>query len=183
VIIQTWSGEGSREQARNAMENNKEKDLAFNCAGQDLVYDPSGMIGTLSLNESQKMWAETGHIKRRWADHKGMEPLFFSQPAWRKPVGGNARILVPKYEFAREARGKKIDVPVLFIHGTKDPMFAAKDKTVYQQAIPKARWVEFTNSADTPWAEEPVKFFEEFEKLIADNKILERLADGGNKKR
>lgn len=183
VIIQTWSGKGSREQARNAMENNKEKDLAYNCAGQDLVYDPSGTIGSLSLNESQKMWAQTGHIKRRWADPKGLEPIFFAQPAWAKPVGGNARILVPEYEFSKEMKGKKVDVPVLFCHGMKDPMYPAKDKTVYTSAFgAKARWVDFANSADTPWAEEPVKFFEEFEKLLADNKILERLAAEGNKK-
>ncbi|MBX3473540.1 MAG: alpha/beta hydrolase [Planctomycetes bacterium] len=183
IIIQTWSGENSREQARNAMENNKEKDLAFNCAGQDLVYDPSGTVGSLSLNESQKMWAETGHIKRRWADHRGLEPIFFAQPQWRKPVGGNARILVPKFEFANENKGKKIDVPVLFCHGAKDPMYVAKDMQIYQRTFTKMKWVEFANSADTPWAEEPVKFFEEYEKLLADHKILEKLADGGNKKR
>lgn len=183
VIIQTWSGKGSRETARNAMENNKEKDPAYNCAGKDLVYDPSGMTGSLSLNESEKMWASTGHIKRRWADPKGLEPIFFGQPAWAKPVGGNARILVPDYEFSQKMKGKKVDVPVMFVHGIKDPMYVAKDKTVYTTGFSaKMRWVEFATSSDTPWAEEPVRFFEEFEKLLADNKILEKIAAEGNKK-
>lgn len=181
VIIQTWSGESSRETARNNMENNKEKDDAFKNAGKDLVYDPSGTIGTLSLNESEKMWAQTGHTKRRWADPKALEPIFYTQGQWEKPVGGNARILVPKFEFSQANKGKKIDVPVLFMHGTQDPMFVVKDKTVYQSTFTKMVWSEYTNSADTPWAEEPTRFFTDFDKLIADNKILEKLA-GGNKK-
>ncbi len=173
VILETWSGKGSREQARLALEGSK--DEAYKYHGQDLIYDPTGRIGSLSLNEEQKMWSGTGAFKRRWADPKALEPIFYAQRPYQKAIEGSARILVPEYEFKDAAKGKKIDVPVLFIHGAMDPMFVKDDEKEYRRSLVKATWSVFANSADTPWAEEPVLFFETFNKLLEDHKILEEL--------
>lgn len=173
VVIQTWSGESSRERARNNMEQSK--DDAFKYHAQDLVYDPSGRIGSLSLNEEQKFYSGTGSFKRRWADPKALEPIFYAQQPWREAIGGNARILVPQYEFADKAKGTRIDVPTLFINGTQDPMYPKGDDKDYSRAFTNMKWVDFEKSADTPWAEEPVKFFEVFNEMLDKHDIIAKL--------
>lgn len=180
IIIETWSGGGSRNDARNALESSKDPDWKFH--GIDLVYDPSGRTGSLSLNEEQKFHSSTGSFKRRWADPKALEPLFYTDEAFRVQPKTDTRILVPDYEFSREIKGKRIDVPTLFVHGGKDPMYVKGDESVYRKGFNKMTWAVFENSADTPWAEEPVRFFEEFEKLLADNKIIEKLREEEEKK-
>ena len=182
VIIGTWSGETSREVARNACEQSK--DDAYKNYGKDLVYDPEGRIGSLSLNDEERFWAGTGGIKRRWADPKALEPIFYAQPQWRVMPEGNARILVPQYNFETAMKGsKKIGVPTLFIHGIKDPMYVENDEGDYKKGFAKMTWAMFENSAATPWAEEPVRFFTEWDKLLADNKIIEKLKEEAAKEK
>ncbi|MCC6463733.1 MAG: alpha/beta hydrolase [Planctomycetes bacterium] len=175
IIIETWSGGNSRNQARIALEGSKDPDWKYH--GIDLVYDPSGRTGSLSLNDEQKFHSSTGSFKRRWADPKALEPLFYTDEAFRVQPKTDTRILVPDYEFSREIKGKRIDVPTLFVHGGKDPMYVKDDESVYRKGFNKMTWAVYENSADTPWAEEPVRFFEEFEKLLADHKILEKLKE------
>ena len=174
IIIQTWSGENSREQGRNSAEQSK--DDAYKYYAQDLVYDPSGRIGSLSLNEEQKFWSSTGAFKRRWADPKALEPIFYAQAPWREQPQSNARILVPQYNFDDAVKGaRKIDVPTLFIHGSQDPMFVKGDEKDYQKGFSKMTWAVYENAADTPWAEEPVRFFDDFNTLLDKNDIIEKL--------
>lgn len=169
VFLQTWSGQNSREKARSSTEGSK--DEAFKQYGISLVYDPSGRTGSLSQSDEDKFWAQAGAFKRRWADPKALEPLFYAGENYRVRPESNARILVPKYEFDREAKKRRTDVPVLFVHGTQDPMYVKGDAKDYKKGFTNMTWLEFENSADTPWAEEPVRFFEAIEKLIEDNDI------------
>ena len=174
IIIQTWSGESSREAGRNATEQSK--DDAYKYYAQSLVYDPSGRIGALSLNDEQNYWANTGAFKRRWADPKALEPLFYASQPYRVQPEGNARILVPKYEFEDAVKGsRKIDVPTLFIHGVHDPMFVKKDETSYRKGFSNMTWAAYENSADSPWAEEPLRFFEDFQTMLDKNDIIAKL--------
>lgn len=182
VIIGTWSGETSREVARNACEQSK--DEAFKNFGKDLVYDPSGRIGSLSLNEEEKFWSQTGGIKRRWADPKALEPIFYAQGPWRVQPEGSARILVPQYNFENAMKGsRKIEVPTLFIHGAKDPMYVKGDENDYKKGFSKMTWAVFENSAATPWAEEPGRFFTEWDTLLEKNKIIEDLKKEAEEKK
>ena len=131
------------------------------------------------MNDEQKYWATTGDYKRRWADPKALEPIFYSTQAYRERPEGNARILVPKYEFddaMKKARGK-IDVPTLFIHGTQDPMYVKKDQQNYAKGFSKMTWAEYEDAAATPWAEQPVKFFEDFNTLLDKYDIIEKLKE------
>jgi hypothetical protein len=63
----------------------------------------------------------------------------------------------------------------LFIHGGKDPQFVDKDEREYRKVFTKMTWEVFPNSSDTPWAEEPVRFFDAFEKMLDDHKVIEKL--------
>jgi pimeloyl-ACP methyl ester carboxylesterase len=117
------------------------------------------------------------------ADPRALESIFYAQEAWRRQPQSSASVIVPQYEFSNSNRNKKIDVPVLMAYGAKDPMFADKDENEYKKVFTKMKWVEFQNSADTPWAEEPVAFFDAFNELLKDNKILERIEKEGNKKK
>lgn len=173
IIVGTWSGKGSREQARNACEGSK--DEAFKYYGISLLYDPSGRTGSESLNDEQRYWAHTGSYKRRWADPKALEPIFYAQRPWQVESEGNARILVPEYNFTDAVKNQKIKVPTLFVHGAKDPMYVKGDESDYKKGFTNMTWSVFENSAATPWAEEPVKFFEAYETLLEKNKIIENL--------
>ncbi|MCA8912540.1 MAG: alpha/beta hydrolase [Planctomycetes bacterium] len=174
IIIQTWSGENSREQARNACEGSK--DEAFKDFGRGLIYDPTGRIGFQSLNESERMWYFTGAYKRRWADPKALEPIFYNSEAFKVPAQSGAQILVPHYEFDNEMKGERpITVPTLFIHGAQDPMFVSKDEKDYRKGFSNMTWAVYKDSADTPWAEEPVHFFTDFKELLDKNHIIEDL--------
>ena len=173
VIIGTWSGEQSREAGRNSTKG--EKDDAYTNYAESLLYDPSGRTGQTSLNEEQQFWAQTGSYKRRWGDPKALEPIFYSTRAWQVAPEGSARILVPKWDFDKANKGKKVDVPTLFVHGGKDPMFVKKDEGDYKKTFTKMTWSVFENAGATPWAEQPVQFFEAFEKLLSDHKIIEQL--------
>lgn len=181
VIIQTWSGAESRDRARGNMAQSK--DDSYKYYAEDLVYDPSGRQGSLSLNEEQKFWSGTGSFKRRWADPKALEPIFYAQQPWREQIGGNARILVPAYNFDDAAKGKRIGVPTLFIHGTNDPMYPEKDMGVYKKVFTNMVWEDFKESSDTPWAEEPIHFFEAFQSLLDKNKIIEKLKEDAEEER
>ncbi|MCA8936525.1 MAG: alpha/beta hydrolase [Planctomycetes bacterium] len=175
IIIGTWSGEQSYLTASNNCGSSK--DEAYKWYSESLKYDPSGRTGSLAMNDEQKYWATTGDYKRRWADPKALEPIFYSTQAYRERPEGNARILVPKYEFddaMKKARGK-IDVPTLFIHGTQDPMYVKKDQQNYAKGFSKMTWAEYEDAAATPWAEQPVKFFEDFNQLLEKNDIIEKL--------
>lgn len=175
VIMQTWSGALSRERSRNAME--QQKDLAFKNAGKNLIYDPTGRVGSLSLNDEEKFYAGTGAFKRRWADPKAFEPIMYAQQAWREQPQGSARIIVPDWNYEKVAKGKRIDVPVLFMNGTNDPMYPTKDDKIYKKIFTKMSWVDFKESSDTPWAEEPVNFFASFQEMLDKNKIIEKLKE------
>lgn len=181
IIIGTWSGKNSREQARIACEGSK--DDAFKYYGISLLYDPSGRTGSESLNDEQRYWAFTGSYKRRWADPKALEPIFYAQRPWQEAQEGNARILVPEYDFADAVKGAKIKVPTLFVHGLKDPMYVKGDENDYKKGFTNMTWAVFENSAATPWAEEPVKFFEAYETLLEKNKIIEKLKEEAEKKK
>ncbi|MCB9895943.1 MAG: sigma-70 family RNA polymerase sigma factor [Planctomycetes bacterium] len=179
VIVGTWSGERSREAGRNAMEQSK--DEAFKFYAQDLVYDPSGRVGSLSLNEEQKFWAKTGEYKRRWAEPRALEPIFYAQLPWQNRPVSKPTLLVPNYEFEDEMEGKPtIDVPVLFVHGAQDPMFVKKDETVYKKVFPLMRWEVYESSAGTPWAEEPIRFMDDIRTMLDKNDIPHKLKKDKN---
>lgn len=175
VIIGTWSGNQSYGQARNNLEGSR--DEAFKYHGMDLLYDPSGRTGSLSLDEEQKMWAQTGSYKRRWADPKALEPVFYSTDAFKVRPEGNARILTPKYEFKDENKRNRIETPVLFVHGEQDPMFVKTDERDYSRTFQNMHWEVFKEAAGTPWAEQPVQFFEAFEGMLDKHKIIEQLKE------
>jgi pimeloyl-ACP methyl ester carboxylesterase len=170
VIIGTWSGQDSYDDARQECANSK--DEAYRWYGEYLNYDPSGRTGAMTLNDEQHFWSETGEYKRRWADPKALEPIFYAQSEWQVPDEGVAKILMPRFEFDSK---QKIDVPTLFIHGAHDPMFQKSDEKVYKQSFRNMNWAVFENSAGTPWAEEPERFFTEFENLLEKNKVIEKL--------
>ncbi|MCB9894333.1 MAG: alpha/beta hydrolase [Planctomycetes bacterium] len=174
IIMGTWSGAGSFGNARNACEQSK--DEAFKWFGTSLLYDPSGRTGQLAMTPEQNMWGTTGDYKRRWADPKALEPIFYSKKEWRIPPGSGARILVPQFELDQEMKGVgKVDVPVLFIHGAQDPMFWKKDEQDYRKCFSNMVWNVYENSANTPWAEEPVHFFDDFQSLLDKNDIIDKL--------
>ncbi|MCA8913096.1 MAG: sigma-70 family RNA polymerase sigma factor [Planctomycetes bacterium] len=173
VVVQGWSGQESRERARSNMEQSK--DDAYKYCAQDLIYDPSGRIGRLSLNEEQKFWAQTGCYKHRWGDPKALEPIFYAQEPWQKQFEGDVRALVPKYEITDWAKSKRVNVPVLFVSGAGDPMYPEKDEKTFKKIFTNMTWATYEDSADTPWAEEPLRFEDDVQKLIDDNKIVEGL--------
>jgi pimeloyl-ACP methyl ester carboxylesterase len=170
VIIGTWSGENSYLEGSNTCGNSK--DEAFKWYAESLKYDPSGRSGALAMNDEQNFWANTGAYKRQFGDPKALEPIFYAQQPWRVQPEGNARILVPKFQFESK---RKIDVPTLFIHGAKDPMHVAKDESDYKKGFSNMVWSEYENSGAVPWAEEPVRFFTEWDTLLEKNKIIEKL--------
>ncbi|MCB9933439.1 MAG: alpha/beta hydrolase [Planctomycetes bacterium] len=173
VIISTWSGRTSFLEGCNALQNTK--DDAFKWYAESLKYDESGRTGQTSMNKEQLFWASTGDYKRRWADPKALEPIFYSLDPWKVKPEGSARIFVPeRYEFESQ---RKIDVPTLFIHGAKDPSFISKDQSDYKKGFTNMTWAVFENSSQTPWAEEPIRFFSEWETLLEKNKIIEKLKE------
>jgi pimeloyl-ACP methyl ester carboxylesterase len=170
VIIGTWSGENSYLEGSNTCGNSK--DEAFKWYAESLKYDPSGRSGALAMNDEQNFWATTGSYKRQFGDPKALEPIFYAQQPWRVTPEGGARILVPRFEFESK---RKIDVPTLFIHGAKDPMHVVKDEQDYKKGFSNMVWSEYENSGAVPWAEEPVRFFTEWDTLLEKNKIIEKL--------
>ncbi len=173
IVLNSWSGKLSFQKARNALEGSR--DEAWKYHGINLLYDSTGRTGSLSLNDEQKMWAQTGAVKRRWADPKALEPIFYTTQEFTKQIEGGHRVFVPEYEFENAAKGKRIDVPVLFINGAQDPMYVKDDQKIYNKVFNKMTWMAFEESSDSPWAEEPVKFFDAFRKLLADHEIIEKL--------
>lgn len=181
TIIGTWSGKGSRGDAQNQTRNHGPE--VYKWFAESLTYDPSGRTGQLSLDEDQKHMAQTGAYMREWADPKALEPIFYATREFREMPEGNARILVPEYEFEEAVGRQRIDVPVLFVHGEADPMFIPSDERIYQSSFTRMQWATFPQAGATPWAEQPVQFFEAFEKLLEDNEILEQLKEAEEKKK
>ncbi len=179
IIMQTWSGQNSASQSINQCIG--DNDPAWKYYGMSRQYDPSGRSGELSLNDEQRMWAQTGAYRRRWGDPKALEPILYSDSfagllghSYRRPIEGG-RVFIPKFEFTNDAKGKRVDVPVLFIHGAADPCYVKKDESDYKRAFTKMYWEVFPKAGDTPWAEEPVLFFEAFRKMLDDHDIIEKL--------
>jgi pimeloyl-ACP methyl ester carboxylesterase len=174
ILLNTVVGSQSFEKSRTALEGSNED--AWKYLGIYMLYDDTGRRGRLSLNEEQRMWAITGAFKRRWADHKALEPIFYASTDYQIQRADGKMIFIPKdFEFAERAKRKKIDVPVLMINGAKDPMFVKDDEKEFKKVFTKMTWQVFENSSDTPWAEEPVKFFAAFNKLMTDHKIIEQI--------
>ncbi|MHC4840263.1 MAG: alpha/beta fold hydrolase [Planctomycetota bacterium] len=184
IIMNTWSGKKSREAGRNQMAGFKGKDEAYKWHAEDLIYDPSGRVGSLSLNDEQKMWSATGSIRRQGGDLKALEPIFYGvMKQYRVQAESSQRILVPDYEFATKNKRNKINTPVLFIHGAMDPMFIEKDLKDYKNTFTKMQWEVFENAGATPWADDPQKFFESIQTMMDKHKIVENLAKEAEKER
>lgn len=174
IIMNTWSGQNSHEAGRNQMYSWKGKDPAYKWYAENLIYDPSGKVGSESLDKSQKMWASTGLFRRQAGDIRALEPIFYAvMKEYRVAQESSQRILVPDFEFAVKNKGKKIGTPVLFIHGRKDPMFIAKDGNDYKRTFTKMHWEIFENSGSTPWVDEPQAFFDAISSLMKKHKIIE----------
>jgi aryl-phospho-beta-D-glucosidase BglC (GH1 family) len=106
-----------------------------------------------------------------------LEPIFYTQAEYRVVQPDGKRVFVDsEYEFVeKSAKGKKIDIPVLFVNGGKSPEYVRDDEKAFKKVFTKMTWDIFENSSDTPWAEEPVKFFASFHKLLDDHKIIEKI--------
>jgi hypothetical protein len=50
-----------------------------------------------------------------------------------------------------------------------------KDESDYKKGFSNMVWSEYENSGAVPWAEEPVRFFTEWDTLLEKNKIIEKL--------
>ncbi|MDC1142556.1 alpha/beta hydrolase, partial [Planctomycetota bacterium] len=184
IIINTWSGKQSREAGRNQMAGFKGKDEAYKHHAEDLIYDPNGRVGSLSLNDEEKMWSQTGSIRRQGGDLKALEPIFYGVfQQYRVKQESNQRILVPDYEFTQMNKRKKIDTPVLFIHGGMDPMFVEKDQKDYAKTFTKMQWEVFEDAGCTPWADDPQRFFDSVNTLMDKYKIVEELKKEAEKER
>ena len=187
IIINTWSGRKSRESGRNQMAGwKKPKDDAYKNTAEDLVYhpDPDSGRGSLSLNKSQKMWSATGSIRRQGGDIRALEPIFYGiMEKYRVKPDSNQRIFVPDFEFAKKNKRNKIDTPVLFINGAKDPMFWAKDFNVYKKTFTKLQWDVYEDAGCTPWADDPERFFASVDTLMEKYKIVENLKKEAEKER
>jgi pimeloyl-ACP methyl ester carboxylesterase len=161
IALNSFNGNQSFSGARNEMANSRDMDIRW--YSELLIYDPSNRTGPGSMDADQMFHGRTGSYKSRFADPRAVDSTLFGAipQRYRKPVGGGSA-LVPEYDITQAfGRNRTSDVPMLFIWGAKDPMYVEGDQRGLQRIYRRSGMFEvFPESARTPWAEEPIRFFE-----------------------
>jgi len=124
------------------------------------------------MKEDELVMARIGNYKRMAFDPTALDPLLQGAipDIYSKPVGGG-QALVPKFDFKADARYGKLKVPCWLVWGKNDWMYVKGDETTIGNAFDKPMVTIYENSSRMPWGEEPVRFFDDFQKLIKDYKI------------
>lgn len=171
IVMNTWSSENAYGSARGQCESDS-KDLIRKNYGRTLVYDPTGRQGPASMKEDELVMARIGNYKRMAFDPMALDPLLQGAipDIYSKPVGGG-QALVPKFDFKFDARYGKLKVPCWLVWGKNDWMYVKGDEATIGNAFDKPMTTIYENSSRTPWGEEPIRFFDDFQKLIKDYKI------------
>jgi pimeloyl-ACP methyl ester carboxylesterase len=169
VIMNSWNGEQSYRGSSDNLQGSRDPD--FRWFGESLVYDPTNRRGPGSMDEDQLFHSRTGAFKRMHADHRALEPIFYSTQGFRKVIPGG-RALVPRYEIGQQfRRNQSVDVPTLFIWGEHDLQRNQQDLRQLQGIYRRGMFEVFPNSSRTPWAEEPLLFNTKIRELLERNGV------------
>ncbi|GIK51526.1 MAG: hypothetical protein BroJett014_04990 [Planctomycetota bacterium] len=170
VIISTWAGSGEGKSFRKAIEQMRgNKNSVIRYFGEAHLNSPPGSReGTGSMDEQQNLFARIGGEKYMAADPYSVDMLLYGMDQGYHARQGQGQIaLAPSdFDFKFDSRLGALKVPALIIWGAQDWMFVKEDQKVISQAFAKPTVSIYENAARTPWAEDPLRFFDEIRALI-----------------
>ena len=120
------------------------------------------------MDEQQNLFARIGGEKYMAADPYSVDMLLYGLDQGYHARQGQGQIaLAPSdFDFKFDSRLGALKVPALIIWGAQDWMFVKEDQKVISQAFAKPTVSIYENAARTPWAEDPLRFFDEIRALI-----------------
>jgi len=175
VIISSWSSSGEGKAFRKAIDQmrSSKNNITRYFGESHLSSEPGAREGTGSMNPEQNLFARIGGEKYMQADPYSVDTMLYGVvEQYHQRQGQGQQALAPNnVDFKFDSKIGALKVPALIIWGEQDWMWVKDDQKVMQSAFAKPTISIYPNAARTPWAEDPLRFFAEIKKIVADSGI------------